>query len=108
MIARKRLRLHIESEAQSDLDEMQDRDPAAFGFAIAAVRAALARPQAMERKGGKLIGHWSVAFPSAHGDAANSGRLVVRMEGHVLVLVAVDEDHDRAYSKARTRVKPKR
>lgn len=108
MIARKRLRLRIESGAQGDLDEMQDRDPAAFGFAIVAVREALARPHAMERKGGKLIGHWSVAFPAGHGDDAQSGRLVVRMEGQVLVLVAVDENHDRAYTKARARVKSKR
>ncbi len=107
MIARKRLQLHLEGQAMRDLDDMQERAPEAIGFALMAIRAAMARPQTLTKKSGHLVGHWSVAFPAGAQDGNNQGRLVVKLEDQVLVVVAVDEDHDRAYAKARARVKPK-
>jgi hypothetical protein len=47
-------------------------------------------------------------LPASSDDTKNTGRVVVDFDGDRLVVIAVDDDHDRAYAKARARVKPKK
>ena len=108
MVSRRRVKLKIEPQAQRDLDELQARNPAATGWAIAAIHAAMARPQALEPKSKRLLGQWAVDFPVSADDKGNSGRVVVDFDGKTLSVVAVDDDHDRAYAKAKARTKPKK
>lgn len=103
MIARRRLNLKIEAGAQQDLDDIQDRAPGALGFALSAINAALRTPQKMDPKTKQLDGHRSLSFPAEPGDKKQHGRMIAEVIGNTLVVVAVDEDHDRAYQKAKAR-----
>lgn len=103
MTPRKRIHQEVSPAAQSDLDALFERNPSGYAWALVAIQAAVRRPGKLSPKSKKLEGRWSMAFPSSPDDTKNSGRVVVDFDGERLVVVAVDDDHDRAYAKAKMR-----
>ena len=105
--ARRRVELSLSPQAENeDIPEIPDE---LLPFMFAALDEIQARrDEAMDPKQKRLAGTFSAAFlgdPEEDKETA-SGRIVYLVEGRDIVVLALHQNHDEAYRRARTRYRP--
>ena len=108
MIARKRIAIESSRLAENDMDELEKRNTFAWAVALSMMKVAASGHRPKDVKWGRLEGLESIAFQAHQKDDTESGRLIFRRTKEAVEIIAVSDDHDDAYRKARARVKPKR
>lgn len=107
MIARKRIAIESSRLAENDMDELEQRNTFAWAVALSMMKIAASGHKPKDVKWGKLEGLESISFAAHPKDENDSARLIFRRTKEALEVIAVSDDHDEAYRRARSRVKPK-
>ena len=88
-----------------DLEEIEEFSPWALLEANQEMNRIKARRDEADPKTGRLAGCLSHSFKADPLDSYFSGRIVYRVDGLTLQILAVHPDHDEAYRRARARLK---
>lgn len=91
--------------ANADLAEIERDFPWALDSAGAGLDRIKARRDEADPKTGRLTGCLSHSFKANPEDADFTGRIVYKVDGLILLILAVHPDHDEAYRRARARLK---
>jgi len=101
------LRYHEDAWA-GDLPEVPESLRSYVRKALESIQAR--RDEAMDPKQKRLAGTFSAAFlgDPEEDEKTASGRIVYLVDGRDIVVIALHQDHDEAYRRARTRYRPVR
>jgi hypothetical protein len=91
--------------ALQDLDEIRQSFPECIHEVDAGLDRIKARRDEADTKTGRLEGCLSHSFRSDSDDTNYTGRIIYKMEGLLIRILAVHPDHDEAYRRARARLK---